>query len=59
MKTQKTVNSRVGRSVKSNGRKEEGRKESGSSTLDLFKMVGSLGDGAYSKVYKVKRIVDE
>ena len=27
-------------------------------SLEEFKMLGSLGDGAYSKVYKVKRIAD-
>ena len=27
-------------------------------SLEEFKMMGSLGDGAYSKVYKVKRIAD-
>ena len=27
-------------------------------TLDQFKMVDNLGDGAYSKVYKVKRLAD-
>lgn len=68
-KTQKTQHSttknndynneraRNGRSGKSTNKKEMSgvRKMS---NLNQFKLISNLGDGAYSKVFKVKRIAD-
>jgi hypothetical protein len=63
-KTQKTQLSsnnndrtRIGRSGKSNARKE-GSGFRKMSNLNQFKLISNLGDGAYSKVFKVKRIAD-
>ena len=54
-KTQQSNNNQQKGITKSNSRKDGFRKMT---NLNQFKLVSKLGDGAYSKVFKVKRLAD-